>query len=433
LLIGFSSRVIQSQIGKTRKENVANSKKGVHTHKTMNPFNLRENSDIKDYAKRLTTNGAALHLLVQTYRLVLKPIDPEKDKDEANMEVDGPSMEALGGGGRSTGGGRGDGASKAAIAEVAGDGPAVKEKSSTAPVGGKLRAMDLKEPRHRSDVASKIFGPNSTYCVGAIDPNTREMAVGVIKAKDQLVADCLNGDGDGFTFANKRLSDFDTAIHETINGHRIEHKLVREVRAPKLGDPKPDDAGLSMGKIVGIRSFHRCTEVLQEGQDRCSHLRKSLRSSLNGMVPPTTGHSGPAAPAVINNQGAWDRAQAHKAEEKGRQQARNAIQFPPPRNKNCPPNLWERTGFPRGRQELCEIVRRVSLNVYRSKTNIVRNAKALQRYLKTALVGDVPADEWVRNIPTSQTVYLETYRTYLRYVLPSLHRISEIYFDSKLR
>ena len=86
-----------------------------------------------------------------------------------------------------------------------------------------------------------------------------------------------------------------------------------------------------------------------------------------------------------------------------------------------------------GPREDCEIVRRVSLDVYRRKANIVRNAKALEEELKAAKVNGTSATEWQRAIPTSQTTYLSTYITYIRYVLKGLAQIMSFYATSKLR
>lgn len=453
------SRVVRSQMATSRQENRAKGKTGYHTHQTRNLLKLRENRDRKDYVLQVSTNVTEFHITVQQYFFRRKPKDKESngstDAMDDNLALDSPSSTSTGyrAGDGDTGEGS-HGGNRAVVEEAPKEVRTPDKEKAPAASMRKIRAIDLKEPEHRKKLADMISDLRSPT-VGGMDPNTREMGVGTIKIFDRaLVSSWLNGEADGFRAANFHLSDLDTAIQEWVGNHMIRHVVIR---TPSSGGPQPADAGLSMGKITGFRSFHVCDEIRKNGRDhRCSHMDKSLRKCLRKGVGLTGPDVDPmdvdTTPPHSHNSNCSQHCHAtsclavnplpdpkplrdsntRRGKIQARQNARNEILFPSSSDRNCYPDFWHHTGL-RGPQEACELVRRISLKVYRSKSNIIRNQKALEAELNEARVGDVSAAEWQRAIPTSQTTYLATYRTYLKYVLPNLRQIFDIYFESKLR
>ena len=493
MLIGTSSREVKAQLNVTREENNKAGRTGMHTGKTTNPLNLRENYERKELPLRILTDGVKVCVPVVTGNLGRI----QKKEDEQGTAGDGTGAKqtppkATGQGTRSTSSGNGG-------IGTAPDGAPVRppEGGSDVPKPSgksKIKALDLKEPEHRKKLIAEIFALGNTNTrastqrrgkrsVGAIDPNKREPAVGIIKVPDGTVSLMLNGEHDRFAYANRYLSDVDTEITEWVRNPNsgdtgfVRHVVMREVppvpKAEDRDDKPPADRGLTMGRIVGFSSRHFCNKIRDNGPGHvCAHLQHSLRTSLHAPTvaedpaarapsadveatnddhecddnchrdhpppPPPPSPPPPPPPGPPRAPGSLNDRQKIQQEQKDRQQERKSKLFPTPGNASGIPvelhrtDFWKQTGL-LGPREDCEIVRRVSLDVYRRKANIVRNAKALEEELKAAKVNGTSATEWQRAIPTSQTTYLSTYITYIRYVLKGLAQIMSFYATSKLR
>ena len=503
LLLGTSSRVVQAQLHITTSKE---DRRGRHTGKTTSTLKLREDCERKEFPLRLITDGVKLCVPIQTYRLLRKD-DEEEDvpaPDQAGASDHPPPP-------------NGQGRPSASSART-GSGNAVLRRGQDAPdkvpkpsgkSSSRIKARDLKEPEYRTKLIEEIFAPRKGSrgyrSKGGIDPNKREPAVGIIKVLDFIVASMLNGQDDGYAFANKHLAAVDTEITEFVThpDRPKEQSLIRYAvirgavpdEDKRDGTSKPADLGLTMGPIIGFRSKHFCSELRNKGPNHvCGHLANSLRHSLrfSDLVnvvspdlakmrppadqPPDLVHIGspqpvevrppadqPPADVEMPDARAVDgchhddcdafcfhhdhhpepaptrpvsaKTQKVKDDRKERQDARNAKLFPEPSGEIPAASrrtFWAETGL-RGPREACEIVRRVSLEVYRRKSNILRNAKALEKELKEGQVDGISAADWQRKIPTSQTSYLSTYLTYVHYILKSLGQIIAIYAQSELR
>lgn len=311
-------------------------------------------------------------------------------------------------------------------------GVASKAEPVKAPGNGKKKGVRGFKPEESSDrkaviqelVSDQRIPGRFKTCFGA-DPNRTQLEVATALLWPEVALKILSGQ-DNFAAANAYLSDVDTEICEHVaDGKVVRHVILRET-------PKREDSDrLSMGRIIGFRHIHMCDTTAKHGIGyRCEHW--------NQCATPGAGPPPPAVPLHPREPVPPDKGpRVLSRSEQAQRDARREFLMPTPTEPSLPADFWTRTGLLNGTSGdqlgRFELVRRVSSDVYRRKSNIIRNSKALERHLKSSMIGDKSAAEWQSNIPSSNVTTLAAYLTYTNYVLKDLCKILDVYADIRHR